>query len=73
MNRIQASRARDISTRVLAYRAWYVDPEHGTLPSVDILTDRRLWVREQNRQLRRAQVGLFDTAAMVEPRIASTL
>lgn len=50
---------------MLAYRAWYIDATHGEVPPIAILTDPRLHAREQSRQLRRAQVGLFDTPAPV--------
>jgi len=68
MNRHDATAARRVARRALAYRAWYVDPRTGRIPSLEILTDRRLQWREQRRQLRRAQVGCFDTVAARDPR-----
>lgn len=53
---------------MLAYRAWYVDAASADIPPLSILTDRRLQDRERLRQLRRAQVGLFDTPAPVARR-----
>jgi hypothetical protein len=52
----------------MAYRAWYVDPRTGRIPTLEILTDPRLQRREQQRQLRRAQLGCFDTVAAGDPR-----
>jgi hypothetical protein len=53
--------------RVLAYRAWYVAPGEAEVPEAAILTDARLQRREHRRQLRRAQVGLFDSPPAHEP------
>lgn len=72
MNRIKASRGRVAAARVLAYRAWYVSPSDAAVPPIDIITDARLQHREQERQLRRAQFGLFDTPALVGPRVSTT-
>jgi len=72
MNTITAARARAQARRVLAYRAWYVDAEHGEVPPVAILTDPRLHAREHSRQLRRAQVGLFDTPAPIVRRVSAS-
>ena len=61
MNRSKASRAREIARRALTYRAWYVAPGEAAVPPVIVITDARLQQREQRRQLRRAQFGLFDS------------
>jgi hypothetical protein len=67
MSRNKAARARARAIQALAYRAWYLAPATAALPSLDVLTDPALQRREKTRQLRRAQVGLFDTLAPVEP------
>jgi hypothetical protein len=67
MSRSKAARARIRAIQALAYRAWYVAPATADVPSLDVLTDPRLQRREKLRQLRRAQVGLFDTPAMAAP------
>jgi hypothetical protein len=67
MSRSKASRARVRAQQALAYRAWYVAPSVADVPPVDVLTDPMLQRREQRRQLRRAQLGLFDSAAVAEP------
>jgi hypothetical protein len=59
VNRYTARRARSIAVRLLAYRAWSIDPANGAIPSIDILSDPRLHVRERERELRRAQNGTF--------------
>ncbi len=72
MSTLRASRARRRARQALAYRAWFLAPLTAEIPPVDVLTDPRLQQREQIRQLRRAQVGAFDTAAPAEPnRIAA--
>jgi hypothetical protein len=63
MSTLKIARARAEARRVLAYRAWYVDATSAAIPPVSILTDPRLHEREHRRQLRRAQVGAFDTVA----------
>jgi hypothetical protein len=63
MSRSKASRARVRALQALAYRAWYIAPATADVPPLDVLTDPRLQRREKTRQLRRAQVGLFDTVA----------
>jgi hypothetical protein len=68
MNRHVATAARRAARRAQAYRAWYVDPLTGRIPTLEILTDPRLQRREQLRQLRRAQLGFFDTVAARDPR-----
>lgn len=68
MNRHVATAARRVARRALAYRAWYVDPLTARIPILEILTDPRLQRREQLRQLRRAQLGFFDTVAARDPR-----
>jgi hypothetical protein len=50
-----------MARRALAYRAWYVAPGEASVPPVIVITDARLQQREQLRQLRRAQFGLFDS------------
>jgi hypothetical protein len=67
MSRSKAARARMRALQALAYRAWFVAPATAALPSLDVLTDPALQRREKLRQLRRAQVGLFDTVALAEP------
>jgi len=67
MSRTKAARARVRALQALAYRAWYIAPATAELPSLDVLTDPRLQRREKVRQLRRAQVGLFDSVAPAEP------
>ena len=67
MSRTKAARARIRAVQALSYRAWYLAPGTAELPSLDVLTDPRLQHREKLRQLRRAQVGLFDTVAPAEP------
>ncbi|TXK17740.1 hypothetical protein [Homoserinibacter sp. GY 40078] len=62
MDRRKARRARGIALRQLAYRSWYVDTSNGPIPSISILSDVRLQVREQERAIRRAQNGQFDAA-----------
>jgi len=47
--------------RLLAYRAWSVDPANGVIPPVGILSDPRLHALEHERVLRRAQNGAFDS------------
>lgn len=69
MNRHDASAARRVALRARAYRAWYIDPAQGRIPSLEILTDPRLQRREQARQLRRAQLGCFDTVAARDPQV----
>lgn len=64
MSRTKASRARVRARQALAYRAWYIAPGLAPVPPVAILTDAVLQRREQLRQLRRAQLGYFDTPAM---------
>lgn len=72
MSRSKAARARVRARRALVYREWYVAPSTAAIPPMAILTDRRLQLREELRQLRRAQAGQFDTAPAVEPgRIAA--
>jgi hypothetical protein len=63
MKPAKAARAREMAGRALAYRAWYVAPGEAPVPPIAVVTDARLQRREQLRQLRRAQVGLFDTPA----------
>jgi hypothetical protein len=67
MSRSKAARARVRALQALAYRAWYIAPAVAAVPSLDVLTDPRLQRREKLRQLRRAQLGLFDTPAAPEP------
>lgn len=72
MSRSKAARARVRALQALAYRAWYVAPAAAAVPPIAVLTDPALQRREKRRQLRRAQLGLFDTLAPVEPsRIAA--
>jgi hypothetical protein len=66
MSRSKAARARVRARQALVYRAWYIAPAVAAVPPVDVLTDPTLQRREQRRQLRRAQVGQFDTAAAAE-------
>jgi hypothetical protein len=74
MNRRRASRARAAALRALAYRIWFVDPENGAIPPIDVIADYLLQQREQDRQLRRAQLGFFDTSAPIAtPRTASAI
>lgn len=62
----QARRARRIAIDALAYRAWAIAPGTAPIPPVRVLTDPRLWDRHEQRQLRRAQLGCFDTPAARE-------
>ncbi len=61
MNRYSARRARSIAVRLLAYRAWSVDPANGAIPAIGVLSDPRLHALEHERVLRRAQNGVFDS------------
>ncbi|CAN5310340.1 hypothetical protein BH11ACT3_BH11ACT3_24320 [soil metagenome] len=56
----QARRARAIAREVLSYRAWASDPMFGVIPSIAVLSDPRLHVRQADWQLRRAANGVFD-------------
>jgi hypothetical protein len=71
MRRARAARARRIALKAMAYRAWYLSPATAEIPPISVLTDGRLQAREQRRQLRRAQVGQFDTVAPVVPSTAA--
>ena len=62
VDRRTARRARALAIRQLAYRAWASSPADAVIPPVDVLSDRRLHDREEERALRRAQNGVFDVA-----------